>query len=259
MTELEAEPNPVTASEEVLDDTVLHYGDTAVDALTSVLAHPRGRRRSRSTAKGATLVILAGGFKRYAADPAAEIAAIKGRTWLPQTVDFIATARAAGYGQFQADSHLSLLGPLAQHKGRIGRVVVISHGHSRGLQLSSAGAQFGISELNDPRLRAVYTSIAGKLTANATMDLVACRTSVKVAFTAKLAKTFGVPVRSFKAPIMWCVGFDEPTARITSRGAIAHWLDLRKYKGNAPDCHRPPWTKGVDPIMKHRAVTTTRP
>jgi len=201
-----------------LPEEVIHYLVAASEEQKA------GESKVLSSAR--LVVIVANGFPGYRGDVKKEIHEAKIRVWLPGTPDFIATAGYTTKGEYYGASNAEeFFGALANHKGKINRVIFIGHGQSEALGLSGDTSGFfsnALGVLGIPKWQNyINAKIKPKLTRNATIDLVACNVAVGEVFMREMAKAFGICVRGFTQPVLWCLKWNEDETAITSRGLVA--------------------------------------
>lgn len=192
---------------------VLQYGYDAVQKPIDAVLNYSGTPTPMSSGSGSLVVLVAGGFKRYANEEEEKQDLDQDKEWKgPNTVDFEATAyQTSGIGNnyTPVSNEAQFVGTL-QRAGNISRIVYIGHGSSSGLSLG--GGSFDKYSLQNPQYSKIFEAI--KNNKPSSIDLISCFGGISSDFTKLLAKTFGCNVRGYKGRVHWRATLNDSHTKI---------------------------------------------
>jgi hypothetical protein len=167
-------------------------------------------------------------YKSPYSDDAAESRSSEAGNWYPATVDFTATAASSGGGTGAPTFDDLIKSIAAKGKGTITSLGIIGHATTDLISLSGtitvspANVTFtGGGVIDSAAIKAKMadiTAVRDRFAAGAKIILYGCHAGIGNSLMGALSSAFQVCVEGFSDEVWWCISWNLPSRKITSRG-----------------------------------------
>jgi Domain of unknown function (DUF4157) len=167
-------------------------------------------------------------YKSPYSDDATESRSSEAGNWYPSTVDFTATASSSGGGTGAPTFDDLIKTIAAKGKGSITSLGIIGHATTDLISLSGtitvspSNVTFtGGGVIDSTAITAKMadiTAVRDRFAAGANIILYGCHAGIGNSLMAALSSAFQVCVQGFSDEVWWCISWNLPSRKITSRG-----------------------------------------